>query len=87
MRLHPDVLFALSAITVVGLPLLYFYRCNGDSLRVERFFYEKHFYVYKLLQFILFFLMLNIAIYTRVIIFHYIDIANVFMIGYVKKYK
>lgn len=80
-----EVITSICTIMICLLPVLYFYNYNGDSLRVERYFYSKNPYAYKALQFCVFFLLLNVAINMRVIIVYYIKQARAKMIIYMVK--
>jgi len=68
-----SVIFAVTMITLAGIPLLYFHYCNHDSIKVERFWREHHDQCYYILQFCVFFLTLCIAIYSRVILTFFIE--------------
>lgn len=80
-----DVLYALIVLTLIGTTLMIFHHANGDSLKVERFYYKRNQVIYRLMQFTLFFLLLNAAIYIRVIIMYFLDIAHSHMQEYAKK--
>jgi hypothetical protein len=71
--------FAVLMIVGSALPILYFNHKNGDSLRIERFYYKKNIVLYKTLQFCLFLLMVNIAINIRVIVMDAITFAKDYM--------
>lgn len=74
--MHEDIYFSLIALAIAGLALLYFRHHNKDSMKVERFFYEEHRSLFHVLQFALFFLLLTMAIYSRVIASHVMEIAK-----------
>jgi len=60
-------------------PLILFWRINGDSLRLERFYYHTNKHAFYVLQGTVMFLLLSLAIYTRLIItdlFEYIPFVK-----------
>ena len=67
------VIFAVIMIIIAGIPILYFHYCNHDSIKVERYWKHKHEHCYYILEFCVFFLTLCIAIYSRVVMNHFIE--------------
>ena len=79
------VVFAIAMMLIAGIPLLYFHYHNHDSIRVERFWHQENKNCYYILEFCVFFLTLCIAIYSRVVISHYMTIAKIYMISKLPK--
>jgi len=71
--LDETVIFAVTMIVIAGIPLLYFHYCNHDSIKVERYWKNHHEQCYYILEFCVFFLTLCIAIYSRVVLSHFVE--------------
>lgn len=62
------MIFPLTMLILTSLPLFSYWYCNGDSLKLERFYYRQNIYAFYVMQGIVFFLMLCMAVYSRVLI-------------------
>ena len=55
-------------LLIAGLPVVFFWHVNGDSMKLERFFYSHNKQYYYALQGSVFFLLLTASIYSRLFV-------------------